>query len=85
MDVQLSVVAPNPFTDKFNLIIPSAYSETMKNIVIRNVLGQIVYKVSSFEPEMEFDLSHLPPGTYFMEQIIPGFSPEAFNHVLIKN
>jgi hypothetical protein len=55
---------PNPSSGLINII--SADNSIILDVVVLDLRGNIVYKLSS-EGISEIDLSHLPKGTYFIQ------------------
>ncbi len=60
---------PNPTNGKFNLQLGSRHAAAGINIVVRNVLGAVVYSnshISQGQQNMEIDLSNAEAGVYFV-------------------
>jgi len=58
-------IYPNPCRDK--LTIQSEYNQSVQeNITISNLLGVKVKELTGTGPKLQFDISNLPEGTYFV-------------------
>jgi hypothetical protein len=82
-DKQLTIF-PNPFSDNLNVCFPSDLFGYEKEIVIRDVVGNVVYTGSGLWDNIEIDLATLPSGTYFMVYKDTNYSTINLPKILIK-
>lgn len=55
---------PNPASDKLTLLLPS--SNTFKTVAIRDIIGNIIHSELTKEEKVNFSVSTLPEGIYYL-------------------
>ncbi|MEL7220832.1 MAG: T9SS type A sorting domain-containing protein [Bacteroidota bacterium] len=62
-------IAPNPVRDRLKLVLSSDYNQQYLDCRIITFSGQTIREISKYRTteELEFDVSRLPPGGYFLQ------------------
>ena len=61
------IISPNPVSDFLQIHLDYSLNATIKKAKILNTLGQLIMQIELDHKQTQIDLSHLPPGLYFIQ------------------